>query len=79
MFLSRVSKVVHSAEGVANFATKLAKPVVVKPIKGRRGRGVAIGLESKEDIKKAYEQAKSSIGVLVEEQVSGVKYRFFLY
>lgn len=71
-------KIVHSAEGAASFAAKLAKPVVVKPIKGTRGRGVAIGLKSEEEVKRAYEQAKSSIGVLVEEQVSGIEYRFFV-
>lgn len=71
-------KVVHSAQGAANFATKLAKPVVVKPIKGTRGRGVSLGLSDKSEIVDAYHKAKSSIGVLVEEQVSGIEYRFFV-
>ncbi|MGP9497480.1 acylphosphatase [Halomonas sp. AOP43-D1-4] len=71
-------KIVHSAEGAANFATKLAKPVVVKPIKGTRGRGVSLGLSDKSEIVDAYHKAKSSIGVLVEEQVSGIEYRFFV-
>lgn len=71
-------KVVHSAEGAANFAAKLAKPVVVKPIKGTRGRGVSLGLSDKSEIIDAYHKAKSSIGVLVEEQVCGIEYRFFV-
>lgn len=71
-------KVVFSAEAAVKFASSIECPVVIKPVKGTRGRGVAIGLENKEDIAAAYEQAKSSIGVLVEEQVKGTEYRFFV-
>lgn len=71
-------KVVRSAEEAANFAAKLAKPVVVKPIKGTRGRGVSLGLQSRSEIGEAFQKAKSSIGALVEEQVSGIEYRFFV-
>ncbi|MDW0359741.1 acylphosphatase [Halomonas venusta] len=70
--------VVYSVQGAMKFAAKVGGAVVVKPIKGTRGRGVAIGLKSEEEIKIAYEQAKSSIGVLVEEQVKGTEYRFFV-
>ncbi|MGP5713379.1 acylphosphatase, partial [Vreelandella alkaliphila] len=70
--------VVYSAQGALKFAAKVGGAVVIKPIKGTRGRGVAIGLESEKEITKAYEQAKSSIGVLVEEQVKGTEYRFFV-
>lgn len=70
--------VVYSAQNAIKFAEKIGSAVVIKPIKGTRGRGVAIGLESHKEITQAYEQAKSSIGVLVEEQVQGSEYRFFV-
>lgn len=70
--------VVYSAQGAVKFAAKVGGAVVVKPIKGTRGRGVAIGLKSAKEIATAYDQAKSSIGVLVEEQVIGTEYRFFV-
>lgn len=55
---------VYSAEGAVKFATKVDGAAVVKPIKGSCGRGVTMEFESEEEIIKAYEQTKASIGVL---------------
>lgn len=71
-------KVVYSAEKAVRFAADVGVPVVVKPIKGTRGRGVSLGLQDDAEIIAAYNKASSSIGVLVEEQVSGIEYRFFV-
>lgn len=51
-------------------------PYVVKPLDGHHGQGVALHLESQEDILKAYESAqKFSSSVLIEEMCRGQDYR----
>ena len=46
--------------------------VVVKPARGEQGRGVAVGLDDMDDVKRAVERARSfSDRVLIEEQVPG--------
>lgn len=68
----------HREESAVDFWKALGKPVVVKPLKGTRGRAVALGLNDEASIREAFAAANSSLGVLVEEQVHGSEYRYFV-
>ncbi|MGP9572507.1 acylphosphatase [Halomonas sp. AOP5-CZ2-32] len=69
---------VMDAESAVRFWKVLGKPVVVKPLRGTRGRAVALNLNDESSINIAFHQARSSVGALVEEQVHGSEYRFFV-
>lgn len=69
---------VHSVEAALEFWRGLGRPVVIKPLQGTRGRAVALGVNDEAFISAAFAQAKSDRGVLVEEQVHGNEYRFFV-
>ncbi|WBQ08845.1 N-acetylglutaminylglutamine synthetase [Hyphomonadaceae bacterium ML37] len=46
--------------------------IVVKPARGEQGRGVSVGIETREDLKAAFEDARAHGGaVLVEQCVAG--------
>ena len=74
----RAARHVLTAKGAIRFWEQLGKPVVIKPVKGTRGRAVAVGLNDAESIAAAFEQAQSGVGALVEEQVYGAEYRFLV-
>lgn len=60
---------------------QLPYPVVIKPTDGERGEGVTIDVMSSEDVTGAFEIAIAASArkeVLVEKQVTGVCYRFFI-
>lgn len=69
---------VQGVEAALAFWRGLGCPVVVKPVQGTRGRAVALGLDDESSIREAFAQAQSERGVLVEEQVQGSEYRFFV-
>lgn len=48
-------------------------PVVVKPVAGRHGKNVFVGLQSIQEVTAAFE--KNEGPVLVEEQLAGIEYR----
>ncbi|MBL9133882.1 MAG: acetate--CoA ligase family protein, partial [Verrucomicrobiaceae bacterium] len=67
---------VRSAEDAWNAANEIGLPVVVKPLDGNQGRGVALNLYTREQVIKAYEAAKEeSDSVLVEQFAEGEDYR----
>jgi len=54
-------------------------PVVVKPFDGCKGKGVTIGINNEEELRKAYEEAvKFSKAVIVEKLVEGNDYRILV-
>lgn len=62
-------------EAVAAFEY-LSEPVVVKPAGGNQGRGVSLGVTSREGVAAAFGQAKKiSDRVVIEEQYQGNDYR----
>ncbi|MDQ3817735.1 MAG: cyanophycin synthetase [Acidobacteriota bacterium] len=55
---------------------RIGPPVVVKPLDGRQGKGVSLGLRTPEEVAHAFHIAKEySDYVLVEEQFEGRNYR----
>ncbi len=68
--------VVTNAEEARSALASLGAPVVVKPLDGRQGHGVSLGLETEEEVTAAFEIASDfSSDVLVEEQFTGRNYR----
>ncbi len=72
------SEVVRSAGDAVRIARRIGYPVVVKPLDGNHGRGVAINLNSDEEVTAAFADAydQSRRGdVIVESFISGRDYR----
>jgi cyanophycin synthetase len=70
---------VTDAEDAWRAAQELRGPVVVKPLDGNHGRGVATNLTTREQVFAAYEVAiTESSRVLVERYISGDDYRFLV-
>lgn len=60
-------------------AQRVGLPVVIKPQKGNQGRGVSVGLCTKEAIEAAYDGATAlSSEVLLEKHVEGQDYRLLV-
>lgn len=60
-------------------AERIGYPVVVKPLDGNHGRGVAINLQTPEQVEAAYDKAREfSDGVIVEGYVSGFDHRLLI-
>jgi cyanophycin synthetase len=72
-------KVVRSpAEAVAALH-ELGAPLVVKPLTGRQGNGVSIGVETDQEMQQAYNEAGSfSPTVVVEKLLTGRNYRLLV-
>ena len=71
-------EIVRHAEDAAAAAARIGFPVVVKPLDGNHGRGVALDLASDEEVRSAFERAlgESRRGdVVVESFVTGSDYR----
>ncbi len=67
---------VKSADDAWAAANEIGLPVVVKPLDGNQGRGVALNLYTREQIATAYEAAfAESDSVLVEQFAEGDDYR----
>ncbi|HEX5890579.1 MAG TPA: cyanophycin synthetase, partial [Pyrinomonadaceae bacterium] len=72
-------RVVRSAAEAVAAMRELGAPVVVKPLTGRQGNGVSIGLETADEIQQAYNNASSfSHTVLVEKLLTGRNYRLLV-
>ena len=72
------SRVVHSEDGAVGAAADIGFPVVVKPLDGNHGRGVALDLRTEDDVRRAFASAydESRNGdVVVETFVTGNDYR----
>ena len=71
--------VVRSAAEAVAALHELGAPVVVKPLTGRQGNGVSIGLENDSEMQQAYNDASSfSPSVLVEKLLTGRNYRLLV-
>jgi cyanophycin synthetase len=72
------SQVVLTADGAVEAAAKIGYPVVVKPLDGNHGRGVALDLRTEEDVRRAfgpaYDESRNG-DVVVETFVTGNDYR----
>src|SRR5215216_2533022 len=69
-------KVFHSLKQANKFAAELGRPVVVKPVDGRKGDAVTLEVSTPEEMKAAFEAAKEySSAVLIEEMLDGRNYR----
>lgn len=64
---------VESAAELEKLAT-LQFPLVLKPIDGRHGEGVVVGIENMAEAASEYESSKSDV-VLFEEMLKGTEYR----
>jgi cyanophycin synthetase len=72
-------RVVRSAAEAITAMRELGAPVVVKPLTGRQGNGVTIGVEADEEMQQAYNEAGSfSPTVLVEKLLTGRNYRLLV-
>ncbi|TPE52117.1 cyanophycin synthetase [Amaricoccus solimangrovi] len=71
---------VRDAEDAIDAAKDIGYPVVVKPVDGNHGRGVAVNLTADEEVAAAYERAaeEGSGGVVVESMILGDDHRLFV-
>lgn len=68
--------VVRTAQGAAEAAAEIGFPVVIKPLDGNHGRGVATDLKNAEEVIEAFPRAKAhSRSVIVERYFTGQDYR----
>jgi cyanophycin synthetase len=71
--------VVDSANAAWEAAQELGMPVVIKPIDGNHGRGVALDLTNQADIHAAFDNAlKHGSDVIVERCVPGLEHRLLV-
>jgi cyanophycin synthetase len=69
---------VETAEEAWEEAQKIGCPVVVKPRKGNQGRGVSVGLQTKEAVRLGFEIAATHGDVMVERHVDGKDFRLLV-
>ncbi|MFT3974607.1 MAG: cyanophycin synthetase [Amaricoccus sp.] len=70
---------VRDAEDAVDAALSIGYPVVVKPVDGNHGRGVAVNLASDEAVADAYERALvEGSGVVVESMIAGDDHRLLV-
>jgi cyanophycin synthetase len=72
------SEVVRSVDGAMEAARSIGFPVVLKPLDGNHGRGVALNLRSDDQVRHAFAAAYEESGsgdVVVESFVAGNDYR----
>lgn len=72
----------HETGEAEKMAQNLGYPLVVKPADGNKGYGITTNIESPEELRAAFQRAIdagfSSGNVIVEEQATGVDYRFLV-
>ncbi|HLM24825.1 MAG TPA: cyanophycin synthetase [Pyrinomonadaceae bacterium] len=69
-------KVVYTIKQANKAADELGRPVVVKPVNGRKGLAVSLEVSTPEEMKVAFEAAKEfSSAILIEEMLNGLNYR----
>lgn len=72
-------RVVRTAEGAANAASRLGYPVVVKPLDANHGRGVSLDLKNGDEVRAAFEKAREHArSVVVENFLSGFDHRMLV-
>jgi cyanophycin synthetase len=72
-------RIAHSAEDAWTAAEDIGLPVVVKPRDGNHGRGVFIGLSTREEVVGAFPYADNEgNGVIVEQFVPGIEHRLLV-
>jgi cyanophycin synthetase len=70
--------VYRDAEAV-KAAERMGYPVVVKPFNANHGRGVSLNLQTAEEVRRGFRQAKEhSRGVLVEQWITGFDHRMLV-
>jgi cyanophycin synthetase len=82
-FPTPVGKNCFDENEIVKEALKLGFPVVVKPVAGHKGQGVTTGIESEEEVRKAYnkivksalEEGVTFAGALVQQQIYGTDHR----
>lgn len=71
--------VVSSEEAAWEVATKIGLPVVLKPRDGNQGKGVAVNIETREQLNAAFVVASSiSSDVIVEQYIPGHDFRMLV-
>lgn len=73
----------YTEEDAVKQAEKLGFPLVVKPVAGHKGQGVVTGIESRDEVKKAFhnivdaanEEGLAFEGALVQQQIYGTDHR----
>ena len=72
-------RIVSDPDDAWTAAREIGIPVVVKPLNGNHGRGVFLGLSTREQIAEAFHHAaKEGDGVIVERLVSGLEHRLLV-
>jgi len=82
-FPTPIGKNCYDEEEIVKEALKLGFPVVVKPVAGHKGQGVTTGIESEDEVRKAFNKITASaeaegqkfVGALVQQQVYGTDHR----
>jgi cyanophycin synthetase len=82
-FPTPIGKNCYDIEQAVEVAKKLGFPVVVKPVAGHKGQGVTTGIESEDEVRKAFnniiEAAEANEGkfdgILVQQQIYGTDHR----
>lgn len=74
------NRLVDQLDKAIDYAQEIHYPVVIKPEQGNRGEGVVKDISSDEQLSRAWDVArKHNRLILVEKQVKGTSYRFFVY
>lgn len=75
-------RLVAEADEAWPAATELGLPVVVKPLDGNHGRGVFVGLSTRDDVERAFAvaraEARPNSPVMIEECIPGVEHRLLV-
>ncbi len=72
-------RTVSNAADAWQAACEIGGPVVVKPRDGNQGKGVAVNMQTREDVMQAYEVAASiRADVIVERYITGHDYRLLV-
>ncbi len=72
-------RLVYAERDAVRAAERIGFPVVVKPLNANHGRGVSIGVETSDEVRSAYGQAREhSRGVLVETYLEGLDHRILV-
>lgn len=70
---------VGTPDSAMEAAGNIGFPVVVKPVRGKKGRGISVGINQLDEIGPAFELAhKSGADVLIEKFVPGLDYRLLV-
>jgi cyanophycin synthetase len=72
-------RLIRSEDAAAAAAESIGYPVVVKPLNANHGRGVSIKLQTPEEVRTAFHQAREhSRSVLVESYIEGLDHRLLV-